>query len=94
MLFCSLDGSSEEQEGDSPSFFNRHEATTILALVKSLLSSCADAIAEDEVGHNNNNSVPRISYNNNRRSSIPRSQRCPNPAALHLARVAAARACQ
>ena len=58
MLFCSLEGSCEEREGDSPSYFNRTEATTILALVKSLLSSCADAITEEEVGSNNNRLRP------------------------------------
>ena len=42
-LFCGLEGGQEEQEGDSPSVFNRQEASTMLVLIqaRSLLLSCS-----------------------------------------------------
>ena len=37
MLFCGMEGGTEEQEGDSPSVFNRQEASTLLVLINMML---------------------------------------------------------
>ncbi|KAL1500036.1 hypothetical protein AB1Y20_012713 [Prymnesium parvum] len=50
MLFCGLEGGREEQEGDSPSYFNRHEASTILVLISDLLNSMKSELRQEEIG--------------------------------------------
>ena len=39
MLFCGLEGGQEEQEGDSPSYFNRYESSTVAVLIQDLIDS-------------------------------------------------------
>lgn len=50
MLFCGLEGGQEEQEGDSPSYFNRQEASTVLVLLSDLLDSMKGSLQQEEVG--------------------------------------------
>ena len=51
MLFVSLEGGSEEREGDSPSWFNRQEAHVLQELVVDLMRACeAKGLAQEEVG--------------------------------------------
>ena len=51
MLFVSLEGGSEEREGDSPSWFNRQEAHVLHELVVDLMRACeAKGLAQEEVG--------------------------------------------
>ena len=54
MLFCGLEGGVEEQEGDSPSVFNRPECSTTLVLIADLLRelgpSGAGTLRQEDVG--------------------------------------------
>lgn len=50
MLFCGLEGGQEEQEEDSPSYFNRQEASTILVLIADLLESMKGNLLQEEIG--------------------------------------------
>ena len=50
MLFCGLQGGTEEQEGDSPSVFNRQEAATLLVLIQDLLGECKAELRQEDVG--------------------------------------------
>ena len=51
LLFCGLEAGTEEQEGDSPSVFNRQEATTLLVLIQDLLTQMGPgALKPEEVG--------------------------------------------
>ena len=51
MLFVSLEGGSEEREGDSPSWFNRQEAHVLQELVVDLMRACeAKGLTQEEVG--------------------------------------------
>ena len=49
MLFCGLEGGTEEQEGESPSVFNRQEASTLLVLIQDLLTQMTPAVLKPEV---------------------------------------------
>ena len=51
MLFVSLEGGSEEREGDSPSWFNRQEAHVLQELVVDLMRACeAKGLKQEAVG--------------------------------------------
>ena len=52
LLFCGLEGGTEEQEGDSPSVFNRQEASTLLVLIQDLLQQMVGSTPQTPLATN------------------------------------------
>ena len=50
MLFCGLQGGQEEQEGDSPSVFNRQEASVMLVFIQELIDAMGGSLEQHEIG--------------------------------------------
>ena len=80
LLFCGLEGGTEEQEGDSPSVFNRQEASTLLVLIQDLLQQMVGSMPQTPLATNpRHEPSPQTPLATNPRHNPTPHPRAPNP---------------